>query len=196
MTELLNRAKAALRGITEGPWATNGVLIGCELVKESPGVTSYKYAIGEMDEDSYDEEGGQGEYDGEAWRPHEQMLADAEFIATARTLVPELVAELERYQRGGRTLGEQLDRTLRDIIAATDSHDLIGEDGDGDWMIVFERLAELRPDRDEALGEVERCHSVIAELRRRDESSTGVIEQLRARIRGLEADTNRRLCDD
>lgn len=101
MSDIVERAKAALEGITEGPWATDGTLIGCELVKDSPGVTSYKHALAEMDEDSYDEEFGEGTYDGEVWRPYEQRLADAEFIAAARTLVPELVAEVERLRAGG-----------------------------------------------------------------------------------------------
>lgn len=47
----------------------------------------------------YDEENGDGEYDGVTYRPHEQMLADAKFIAESRTLVEELIGEVE-YLRG------------------------------------------------------------------------------------------------
>lgn len=96
--DVVGRAKAALEGVTEGPWATNDLLIGCELVREAPGVTSYKYAIAQMDEDAYDEDGGPGVYDGVVYRPFEQMEADAEFLAASRQLVPELVAEVERLR--------------------------------------------------------------------------------------------------
>lgn len=96
--DIVDRAESALEGTTEGPWATDGVLIGCELVKEGPGITSYRHAVAEMDEDAYDEDGGIGVYDGEVFRPFEQMQADAEFLAASRQLVPELVAEIKRLR--------------------------------------------------------------------------------------------------
>lgn len=100
MSEVIDRAKAALEGVTEGPWRTDGTLIGCDLIVESPGITSYKYAIANMDEDAYDEEDGEGDYgDGMVYRPFESMSVDAEFIAASRTLIPDLIAELEATQR-------------------------------------------------------------------------------------------------
>lgn len=99
MTDIVARAKAALEGVTEGPWATDGTMIACELVKESPGITSYKYGIADMSEDEYDEEDGEGTYeDGVSYRPYEAMATDAEFIAAARTLVPELIEEVEHLR--------------------------------------------------------------------------------------------------
>lgn len=164
LTDLLARAKAALEGVTPAPWER----------RTAPYREDEELPVATADKAEY--QTGTLIGDGE---PLHVLIADspdpkfayivpaitgdgptsernAEFIAAARTLVPELVAELERYQRGGRTLGEQLDRTLRDILNATDSHDLIGEDGDGDWMLVFERLMALRPARDAALAEADR----------------------------------------
>lgn len=71
----------------------------------------------------------------------------------------DLVAEIEKLRRAAKTLGKIIDDSLTDVLKATDSHDLIGEDGDGDWMVVFERLMELRPARDVALAEVERLRA-------------------------------------
>jgi hypothetical protein len=53
--------------------------------------------------------------------------------------------EVERLRRGGKTLGEALDFWMRLAVEATGSQDCIAEDGDGDWAVVAERLAELEP---------------------------------------------------
>lgn len=73
---------------------------------------------------------------------------------------PGLVAEVERARAAAKTLGKIIDDTLTDVREATGSDDLIGADGDGDWMAVFERLAELRPARDAARAEVDRVRAL------------------------------------
>lgn len=57
--------------------------------------------------------------------------------------VPALLAEVERLRRGGRTLGQIIDRAHQDVLDATQMHHVIDEDGDGDWALVWERLHEL-----------------------------------------------------
>ena len=47
-------------------------------------------------------------------------------------------------RRGGAHLGRAFDRQCRELVELTDSRDVIGEDGDGDWEIVWERLYALR----------------------------------------------------
>jgi hypothetical protein len=74
----------------------------------------------------------------------------------------ELRAEVERLRRGGKELGRILDRTLTDALNASGRHDLIGEDGDGDWAVVWETLAELRPRAESAEA---RLDALVAELR-------------------------------
>ncbi|WP_104183780.1 hypothetical protein [Mycobacterium avium] len=96
--DILDTAKAALEGTTEGPWGTDGELIASELSQPQRGVTEYKYGIANMNTDDYDEEGGEGEYDGIVYRPYEQMIADAKFIAESRTLVEELIGEVEHLR--------------------------------------------------------------------------------------------------
>lgn len=65
--------------------------------------------------------------------------------------IKELEAELAKLKRGAKTLGEMHTKTLKWVIEASNSEDLIGDDGDGDWEIVWDRLFQLRPELDAAL---------------------------------------------
>ncbi|OHT98276.1 hypothetical protein BKG71_19350 [Mycobacteroides chelonae] len=69
MSELTERGKALLEGVTEGPW---GIIGGNE----------YLTGVGIM-----------------VGSPEGIRFADAEFIAASRQLVPELIAEVERLER-------------------------------------------------------------------------------------------------
>jgi hypothetical protein len=80
----------------------------------------------------------------------------------------ELRAENERLRRGGKELGRILDRTLTDALNASGRHDLIGEDGDGDWAVVWETLAELRPRAESAEA---RLDALVADLGRLSQSA-------------------------
>lgn len=141
--DVVERAKAALEGATDGPWF---------------------FIPGDDEEASVISEGEQLPdpitVGGITFNPGYSVAVDlrngdAEFIAASRNLIPELIAELEKLRRAAKTLGKIIDDSLTDVLKATDSNDLIGENGDGDWMLVFERLAELRPARDAALAELE-----------------------------------------
>lgn len=76
----------------------------------------------------------------------------------------ELEAELEKQKRGGRTIGKAIDRTLKWVIEASNSEDLIGDDGDGDWAIVWERLFQLRPNLEAAINRAEKAEATIARV--------------------------------
>lgn len=78
--------------------------------------------------------------------------------------VAELEAALEKQKRGGRTLGKAIDRTLKWVIEASNSEDLIGDDGDGDWEIVWDRLFQLRPDLDAANARAEKAEATVARV--------------------------------
>lgn len=54
-------------------------------------------------------------------------------------------AELAMLRRAGKTLGTQLERAGRAIQGAVNRPDLLTGDGEGDWELVFELLAGLRP---------------------------------------------------
>lgn len=54
-----------------------------------------------------------------------------------------LAAEVAQLRRGGTELGKIIRRDCQAILDMTGLHDLIGEDGDGDWAAVWENLAEM-----------------------------------------------------
>ncbi|TDO18151.1 hypothetical protein EV580_1333 [Mycobacterium sp. BK086] len=168
---LVDRTKAALEGITPAPWERRtaphddtethaqfmaGTLVGGEqlhvLIAESPD-PKYAYIVPAVTGDGPTSE------------------RNAEFIAAARTLVPELLSEVERQEqliaefrrrdesatgvierlkaeveqlkRGGEECGKIIRRQNQDVLDITGLHHLIGEDGDGDWAAVWENLAEM-----------------------------------------------------
>lgn len=99
MHPLVKKARNHLRKITPAPWGTDGELIGSELTIDGPGITSYRYGIANMNTDDYAEEDaldGESYGDDEPWRPYDQMLADAKFIAAAPTLVKRLAKALDQ----------------------------------------------------------------------------------------------------
>lgn len=79
--------------------------------------------------------------------------------------IAELEAELEKQKRGGRTIGKAIDRTLKWVIEASNSEDLINDDGDGDWEIVWDRLFQLRPNLEAAIDRAEKAEATIARVR-------------------------------
>lgn len=56
----------------------------------------------------------------------------------------EVKAELEKYKRGAKTLGEIIEKQCREALDVTGLHHLINEDGDGHWDAVWMRLHEMR----------------------------------------------------
>lgn len=53
-------------------------------------------------------------------------------------------AELAKYKRGAKTLGEIIEKQCREVLDVTGLHHLINEDGDGHWDVVWMRLHEMR----------------------------------------------------
>lgn len=87
-------------------------------------------------------------------------------FAVARHLatILALCDEVEKLRGAARTLGKSLDAELTDILNATNSQDLIGDDGDGDWMLVHERLHALGSNLASARTENARLRAVIAKV--------------------------------
>ncbi|KRQ27139.1 hypothetical protein AOT87_04135 [Mycobacteroides sp. H003] len=81
MSELTERGKALLEGVTEGVWTVDAAWGG------HYGVRGGKYQLQVVYAHSDWEGFGNG-----------SRLADAEFIAASRQLVPELIAEVERLE--------------------------------------------------------------------------------------------------
>ena len=86
MTDLIERAKASLEGTTEGPWRVSHA-----------GNVHYGVSHGEYSFPTVVK--ARCEYDGFG---NGSSRADANFIAEARTLVPELIAEVERLRANAK----------------------------------------------------------------------------------------------
>ncbi len=109
-------------------------------------------------------------------------IPDTKLIIAAVNAIPALLNALERTQSGGRTLGRIVDRLHHEMLDATGAHDLIGEDGDGDWQLVSELLQELRPARDAALARAAKAEAALAEARETIRGYEGAIEGLSTTI--------------
>lgn len=53
--------------------------------------------------------------------------------------------EVERLRQGAKTLGHIVEQQGRMALGASGMHHVIGEDGDGDWAVVWESLYDIRP---------------------------------------------------
>ncbi|ART68177.1 hypothetical protein BTO20_05880 [Mycobacterium dioxanotrophicus] len=73
---------------------------------------------------------------------------------------PELVAEVEKLRGACKTLGGVVEGQCRMALDASGLHHLIDEDGDGDWGLVWERLAELGTDNERLRAIVERVREL------------------------------------
>ena len=74
-------------------------------------------------------------------------------------------AERDRLREMVRSFGRTIDRWGKLIIAATASEDITTPDGDGDWQVIEERLAEvpaLKSERDALAAKVERVRALPA----------------------------------
>lgn len=70
-----------------------------------------------------------------------------------RPVMAALLEELERTRRGAKTLGHIVEQQGRMVLDVTGRHDLIAEDGDGDWGAVWDHLYELPSEGDPGTGE-------------------------------------------
>lgn len=121
MSDVVERAKAALEGVTDGPWEATPYGVEQPYELDLHRFDQMTLRIARTDESDN----------------------DSRFIAAARTLVPELVSELERVREACKTLGDLTVQLNQMALDATGLHHLIGEDGDGDWAAVWENLAQL-----------------------------------------------------
>ncbi|ACI12589.1 hypothetical protein SEA_PHALCONET_77 [Mycobacterium phage Phalconet] len=85
MSDPVTRAKAALESVGDGPWTIDS--------EDGEPIIHEAHHYDSADE-WYDVDGPNG-----GWVAHCEDLPVAEFIASARTLIPELVAEVERLRK-------------------------------------------------------------------------------------------------
>lgn len=80
----------------------------------------------------------------------------------------ELQAQLGKSRYGAKTLGSIVDRQCRNALDATGLHHLIDEDGDGDWGLVWEHLAEMGADLRAARARIAELEGPASEAARDD----------------------------
>jgi hypothetical protein len=88
--DVVQRAKTALEGVSEGPWEV-------EVDENGRPVGHYDDSEDNWDPEAwFDVDGSNG-----GWIAHVGESRDAAFCAASRQLVPELIAEIERLRAGG-----------------------------------------------------------------------------------------------
>lgn len=100
MTDIIERAEATLEGISEAPWFAmdyddNPGDEGVCLLSNHGGPRQRSFAYTGL---------------GYSWISEDQAVADAEFIAAARDLVPGLIAELKAARAENERLHELADK--------------------------------------------------------------------------------------
>ena len=97
----------------------------------------------------------------------------------------ELLSRLEQAEQDRdssreacKTLAEVLSKHSEWIVEATDSQDLIGEDGDGDWDVVWDRVMELGEDKRKA-------EQAVARVRELADKGTDALLRMNIRSDGL-----------
>ena len=102
--------------------------------------------------------------------------------------VEQLRGSVESLQKACKTLGEIITRANHMVLDATGAHDLIAEDGDGDWAAVWDRMAELCAEAQHLRGlQRDDRATAIAAIAERD-AANAEVERLRAiveRVRAL-----------
>jgi len=100
----------------------------------------------------------------ESLSEHMDPMWPGRCVKAVQAAAPHLTANLEKYKRGAKTLGEIIDKQSRDVLDVTGLHHLINEDGDGHWDAVWMRLHEMRDE----LADLK--ESTIARERKRGDS--------------------------
>ncbi|WP_087075917.1 hypothetical protein [Mycobacterium dioxanotrophicus] len=162
MSDVVERAKAALEGVTPGPWTWDGDTFSDAAEHKCPHGTQWTdhgpdLVRGNEDGSAIEEYSADndvitsGGYDASGL---EIKTADAEFIAAARTLVPELVAEVERLRKitdiidPDSVYREQRDQAWAECDAANAEVERLRAGGPWVEHVEFQRAMKLQRDGD------------------------------------------------
>src|SRR5688572_9278389 len=80
------------------------------------------------------------------------------------TILPEefsdLLDRVESLQRSCQLLGRIIERDGKNLVELTNSQDIIEEDGDGDWEVVWQRAHEMKAHLERAKAQVARVRAM------------------------------------
>lgn len=74
------------------------------------------------------------------------------------------LARAEKAERSCRLLGKIIERDGKNLVELTNSQDIIPEDGDGDWEVVWERAQEMKDRLEQAEKAVARVRAMADEM--------------------------------
>ncbi|QAY05722.1 hypothetical protein SEA_FUSHIGI_74 [Mycobacterium phage Fushigi] len=132
MSDPVARAKAALESVGDGPWAIDS--------EDGEPIIHEAHHYDSADE-WYDVDSPNG-----GWVAHCEDLPVAEFIAAARTLIPELVAEVERLRPRGVETTADLEWLPENSVILTHDGGALQKTSRGSWYWAND-------DQDESLPE-------------------------------------------
>jgi hypothetical protein len=175
LTDAVAEGRTLLAEATEGPWEADGSEI-------------YRA-------DAYEDGTGRRVWVGETCDVDNDSLGDAnaELIVWMRNNLPSLFDRIETLQLGGQTLGKSLVTLNQIALDATGMHDVINENGDGDWGAVWENVADLGADLRAArkrIAEVEAERDAAISIAR---SNSHALDKARAELTRSWADREEEL---
>ena len=106
------------------------------------------------------DEDGDGDW-GAVWDNVAELGAD---LRAARARIAELEPERDACRRAAQSWLSVVERQCRDVLDATGMHDFIDESGDGDWALVWERIATMGADLRTAQARVAELEAFVADI--------------------------------
>ncbi|MGI5223001.1 hypothetical protein [Nocardia sp. CA-290969] len=96
--------------------------------------------------------------------PDGQVRDMAAELLAARARIAELEPERDACRRAAQSWLSVVERQCRDVLDATGMHDIIDESGDGDWALVWERIATMGADLRAAQARVWELEAFVADV--------------------------------
>ncbi|WP_280474804.1 hypothetical protein [Nocardia asiatica] len=155
---VLAEGRALLAAAAEGPWQADGSEI-------------YRA-------DAYEDGTGRRAWVGETCDVNIDSLGDenAALIVWMRNNLADLFDHIETLQRGGELLAHALKTYNQIALDVTGLHDVINENGDGDWQVVWENVADLGDQLARLRADRERELVAIAAKQQRDAKRIAELE--------------------
>ncbi|MEU2106432.1 hypothetical protein [Nocardia sp. NPDC019255] len=125
---VLTEGRALLAEATEGPWeADSSEIYRANAYEDGTGRRVWVGETCDVDNDSLGD-------------------ANAALIVWMRNNLADLFDHIDTLQRGGEFLAHALKTYNQIALDATGLHDVINENGDGDWQVVWECVSDLGED--------------------------------------------------
>lgn len=99
--------------------------------------------------------------------------------------------QVDQLRSGGKFLGKAIAELNQIALDATDMHDVINENGDGDWQVVWETIADLGADLRAARKRIADLERQLDDAISVARSNSHALDAVRAEIAELQAQVQR-----